>query len=104
MNLVAKEFVAAQDPADPGVLILSQFTGAAAELGAALIINPHDRDSLADAIHAALCMPLEERRSRHQEMFSVLEANHIRYWGQSFVDALTRPGRVMNWLSNQSTN
>ncbi|MCY1259409.1 Trehalose-6-phosphate synthase [compost metagenome] len=101
MNLVAKEFVAAQDPADPGVLILSQFAGAAAELGAALIINPHDRDALADAINTALLMPLEERQARHQEMYSVLEANHIRYWGTSFIEALTRPGRTMNWLSSR---
>ncbi|MBO3274360.1 alpha,alpha-trehalose-phosphate synthase (UDP-forming) [Pseudomonas schmalbachii] len=101
MNLVAKEFVAAQDPDDPGVLILSQFAGAAAELGAALMVNPHDRDAMADAINAALLMPLEERRARHQEMYTVLEANHIRYWGQSFVDALTRPGRALNWLSSR---
>ncbi|MNN50178.1 Alpha,alpha-trehalose-phosphate synthase [UDP-forming] [compost metagenome] len=93
MNLVAKEFVAAQDPEDPGVLILSQFAGAAAELDAALLINPHDRDAVADAIHTALQMPLEERRSRFQEMYAVLESNDIRYWGQRFVDALTRPGR-----------
>jgi trehalose 6-phosphate synthase len=93
MNLVAKEFVAAQDPADPGVLILSQFAGAAAELGAALIVNPHDRDAMADAIHRALDMPLEERRTRHREMYAVLEANHIRNWGRSFIKALTWPGR-----------
>jgi trehalose 6-phosphate synthase len=101
MNLVAKEFVAAQDPADPGVLILSQFAGAVAELGAALVVNPHDRDAMADAIHIALNMPLEERRARHQEMYAVLEANHIRFWGQSFLEALTRPGRALNWLSNR---
>ncbi|SEJ43190.1 trehalose 6-phosphate synthase [Pseudomonas linyingensis] len=97
MNLVAKEFVAAQDPEDPGVLILSQFAGAAAELDAALLINPHDRDAVADAIHTALQMPLEERRSRFQEMYAVLESNDIRYWGQRFVDALTRPGRGPTW-------
>lgn len=101
MNLVAKEFVAAQDPADPGVLILSQFAGAAAELGAALIVNPHDRDALADAIERALEMPLEERQARHQEMYSVLEANHIRYWGHGFIEALTRPGVPLNWLSSR---
>ncbi|MCY1449346.1 Trehalose-6-phosphate synthase [compost metagenome] len=83
------------------MLILSQFAGAAAELGAALMVNPHDRDAMADAINAALLMPLEERRARHQEMYTVLEANHIRYWGQSFVDALTRPGRALNWLSSR---
>lgn len=100
MNLVAKEFVAAQDPDDPGVLILSQFAGSAAELGGALIINPHDRDALADAMQKALCMPLKERQARHRDMYAVLEANDIRFWGPSFIDALTRPGRALNWLSN----
>ncbi|MCG8908084.1 MULTISPECIES: alpha,alpha-trehalose-phosphate synthase (UDP-forming) [Pseudomonas] len=100
MNLVAKEFVAAQDPDDPGVLILSQFAGAAAELGGALIINPHDRDALADAMLQALRMPLKERQARHRDMYAVLEANDIRFWGPSFIDALTRPGRALNWLSN----
>lgn len=100
MNLVAKEFVAAQDPDDPGVLILSQFAGAAAELGGALIINPHDRGALADAMARALRMPLKERQARHRDMYAVLEANDIRFWGPSFIDALTRPGRALNWLSN----
>ena len=102
MNLVAKEFVAAQNPSDPGVLILSQFAGAAAELDAALIVNPHDRDAVADAINMALQMPLEERLGRYQEMYSMLEGNHIRYWGQSFLDALMRPGRGPIWMSSRS--
>ncbi len=96
MNLVAKEFVAAQDPDDPGVLVLSRFAGAAAELDAAVLINPHDRDSLADAIDVALGMPLEERRARHRELFAVLEANHIKDWGRHFISALTRPGRSLD--------
>ena len=102
MNLVAKEFVAAQDQADPGVLVLSQFAGAAAELDAALIVNPHDRDAVADAIEVALRMPLEERCRRHEEMYAVLEANHIRYWGLNFLDALVRPGRGPTWLPSWS--
>jgi len=101
MNLVAKEFVGAQDPDDPGVLVLSRFAGAAAELECALLVNPHDRDAFADAIDTALSMPLEERRTRQREMYAILEANHIRYWGQSFLEALTRPGRAMNWLSER---
>ncbi len=100
MNLVAKEFVAAQDPDDPGVLILSEFAGAAAELAPALLVNPHDRSGVADAIVQALEMPLEERQARHREMFATLEANDIRYWARSFLDALTRPARTTNWLSN----
>ena len=101
MNLVAKEFVAAQDPADPGVLVLSQFAGAAAELGGALLVNPHDVDSVADAIAQALAMPGPERVARHREMMIVLEANDIRYWAVSFLAALTQPGRPLNWLSNR---
>lgn len=65
MNLVAKEFIAAQDAADPGVLVLSRFAGAAEELTEALIVNPYDADAVADAMHAGLVMPLEERKARH---------------------------------------
>ncbi len=66
MNLVAKEFVAAHDPQDPGVLILSRFAGAAEELTDALIVNPFDADEMADAIHEGLSMPLAERLRRYQ--------------------------------------
>ena len=65
MNLVAKEYVAAQDPADPGVLILSRFAGAAEELTEALIVNPFDAEEIADAMHQALAMPLAERLRRY---------------------------------------
>jgi trehalose 6-phosphate synthase len=65
MNLVAKEYVAAQDPADPGVLILSRFAGAAEDLDEALIVNPFDADEIADALHAGLTMPLAERLRRY---------------------------------------
>jgi trehalose 6-phosphate synthase len=68
MNLVAKEYVAAQDPSDPGVLILSRFAGAADELTAALIVNPFDADEIADAMHEGLCMPLDERVSRNRAL------------------------------------
>jgi trehalose 6-phosphate synthase len=64
MNLVAKEFVAAQEEHDPGVLILSRFAGAAEDLTEALIVNPYDPDEIAEAIHAALIMPADERRDR----------------------------------------
>src|SRR5262249_17916721 len=64
MNLVAKEYVAAQDPTDPGVLVLSQFAGAAKQLQAALLVNPHDIEAMARSIKAALAMPLDERLSR----------------------------------------
>lgn len=68
MNLVAKEYVAAQNPSDPGVLVLSRFAGAADELTEALIVNPFDPDEIADGIHQALTMDLDERRARHQAL------------------------------------
>ncbi len=65
MNLVAKEYIAAQDPQNPGVLILSRFAGAAEELTDALLVNPFDADEIADAMHTALNMPFHERLRRH---------------------------------------
>jgi trehalose 6-phosphate synthase len=100
MNLVAKEFVAAQNPDDPGVLVLSEFAGAAAEMKAALLVNPHDVDAVAAAISTALEMSRDERIARHREMMETLEANDIRYWARSFIEALTIPQRSDHWLSN----
>ena len=90
MNLVAKEYIAAQDSADPGVLVLSTFAGAARQLGAALLINPHDTDQLADAIHEALTMPLVERQARWRDCWSALKDTSALAWGRSFVSALLR--------------
>ena len=90
MNLVAKEFIAAQNPADPGVLVLSSFAGAARQLGAALLVNPHDTDQMADAIHQALTMPLEERQARWQESWNTLKDTSALAWGRSFVATLLR--------------
>ena len=101
MNLVAKEFVSAQDPEDPGVLVLSQFAGAASELSAALLVNPHDREAMAAAIRDALEMPREERIARHRDMYSVLAANDIHSWAKTFIDALASPGR---WPAPPSTS
>ena len=88
MNLVAKEFVAAQDPADPGVLILSTLAGAARELGSAVMVNPYDTRGMAHAIQQAFNMPLAERRERHQAMLEVLRRNSISAWHSSFVRTL----------------
>ncbi len=88
MNLVAKEFVAAQDPDDPGMLVLSSLAGAATELTDAIIVNPHDRDDVADGIAAAVNMPLEERKARHAAMLAILRRNDITAWRTRFVDAL----------------
>ncbi len=94
MNLVAKEYVAAQNPADPGVLVLSKFAGAANELDTALLVNPHDIDGMARTIATALYMPLAERRMRWEAMMAKLGAGTIQQWFADFVEALqeTRPG------------
>jgi trehalose 6-phosphate synthase len=95
MNLVAKEYVAAQDPEDPGVLVLSRFAGAAQELKtAALIVNPNDRDSVADALHRALDMPRAERRSRWEAMHDILRGNTITTWHNRFLSALQATDRL----------
>jgi trehalose 6-phosphate synthase len=88
MNLVAKEYVAAQNPADPGVLVLSKFAGAANELDTALIVNPHDIDTMARTIATALSMPLTERRMRWEAMMTKLRAGTIQQWFADFTDAL----------------
>jgi trehalose 6-phosphate synthase len=88
MNLVAKEFVAAQDADDPGVLILSRFAGAARECKSALLVNPYDPEGVGVAIDRALSMPLEERRQRHAELFKVLSENDIGHWADRFLTQL----------------
>jgi trehalose 6-phosphate synthase len=84
MNLVAKEYVAAQDPEEPGVLILSEFAGAARELDAALLVNPYDEAGMAQAMDRALSMPVEERQERHQAMLKVLRTNSLEQWRDRF--------------------
>ncbi|MEG3116671.1 trehalose-6-phosphate synthase [Salinicola sp. 4072] len=88
MNLVCKEFVAAQDPADPGVLVLSELAGAARELSGALLVNPYDVHDITSAIERALNMPLDERRHRHRQMLEVLRRNSLLAWRQRFIDDL----------------
>jgi trehalose 6-phosphate synthase len=88
MNLVAKEYVAAQNPADPGVLVLSKFAGAANELDTALHVNPHDIDGMAKTIATALVMPLTERRMRWEAMMERLNNSTIQQWFADFVDTL----------------
>ena len=84
MNLVAKEYVAAQDPEEPGVLILSEFAGAARELEAALLVNPYDESGMADAMNRALSMKVDERRERHQAMLTVMRKNSLEQWRDRF--------------------
>ncbi|MET0333178.1 MAG: trehalose-6-phosphate synthase [Rhizobacter sp.] len=92
MNLVAKEFVASQDPADPGILVLSHFAGAAEQMTDALLVNPYDTDSTAEAIQQALTMPLEERQARHQRLLAGIRSHDVHRWRQSFLDALMATG------------
>jgi trehalose 6-phosphate synthase len=88
MNLVAKEYIASQDPEDPGVLVLSRFAGAARELDGALIVNPFDNDEVAEALDRALAMPVEERRERYRPMMAWLETHDVHAWCRSFLEAL----------------
>jgi trehalose 6-phosphate synthase len=88
MNLVAKEFVAAQAPEDPGALVLSEFAGAAEQLDAALLVNPHDISATADAIHKALVMPLDERIERWTSLDHAVREHDIGWWRRGFLAAL----------------
>jgi len=89
MNLVAKEYVAAQNPEDPGVLILSSFAGAAHQLSQALLVNPHSAEDLSDAIAKALTMSKEERIERWQAMMDKISSEDVMWWLGKFVDALS---------------
>lgn len=88
MNLVAKEFLAAQDPEDPGVLVLSRFAGAAEQLKEALLVNPYDTEGTAAAILLALQMPLEERQQRHEALMRTVRQYDVHWWCDTFLAAL----------------
>ncbi|MBE8717765.1 alpha,alpha-trehalose-phosphate synthase (UDP-forming) [Cellvibrio polysaccharolyticus] len=88
MNLVAKEYIAAQDPEDPGVLILSEFAGAAAQMKDALIVNPFDRETVAEAIREALAMPLRERIARYEALMHGVVTDDVVAWRDNFVREL----------------
>jgi trehalose 6-phosphate synthase len=88
MNLVAKEYIAAQDEEDPGVLILSKFAGAAEELEEALIVNPYNIDDMANAMQNALRMPIEERKERHTALLRRIKMHDVSAWRRSFLDVL----------------
>jgi len=95
MNLVAKEYVAAQDPKNPGVLVLSRFAGAARELTSAILVNPYNQEEVAEALERALKMPLEERRNRWQAMMTTLRENDIAIWRDRFLGTLrAHPSRA----------
>jgi trehalose 6-phosphate synthase len=88
MNLVAKEFVASQDPDDPGILVLSRFAGAATECQTAILVNPYDTEALAGAIARALAMSRQERRERHAAMHRTIMKNDLTTWGDRFLKGL----------------
>ena len=88
MNLVAKEYVAAQDPADPGVLILSEFAGAARQMPDALLVNPQSPDAIAEAITTALVMPREERINRWERLIEGVRREDIDWWCALFLEKL----------------
>jgi len=92
MNLVAKEYLAAQRPEDPGALVLSCFAGAVRELSEAIIVNPYDIEAMSEAICHGLQMPLEERRERWAAMMATLRRNDINAWRERFLTALTAAG------------
>ena len=89
MNLVAKEFVVAQDAHDPGVLVLSRFAGAAEQLSEALLVNPYDIHTTAQTIQRALHMPLAERQERHQKLLAHITQHDVHWWSKNFLTALT---------------
>ena len=91
MNLVAKEYVAAQDPEDPGVLVLSRFAGAAQQLTEALLVNPFDIDDMVQAMQIALDMSLDERKQRWRSMMDNVTEHDIGAWRRAFLDDLHGP-------------
>ena len=93
MNLVAKEYVAAQDPLDPGVLVLSQFAGSAEQLKEALIVNPYDAEAVAAALRKALEMPKSERQGRHAMLLDKVRAEDIDWWREQYLEALVEDER-----------
>jgi trehalose 6-phosphate synthase len=88
MNLVAKEYVASQDPKSPGIPVLSTLCGAARELTDAVLVNPYDRRGVADGLQRAIEMPLGERRAKHSAMLAKLTRNDVHAWSRRFMESL----------------
>ena len=104
VSLVAKEFVAAQNPDAPGVLVLSKFTGDAEQMPAALAVNPYDKESMAYVMHRALTMSLAERQERHRALMETISRYDARWLCDRFLRALSRPDpaqqpKIKNLLS-----
>jgi len=88
MSLMAKMYVALQDRANPGVLILSQFAGASEHMDGAIVVNPYDPDAIADAIHTALRLPLKERQNRHARLMKGIRRLDCHWWADSLLASL----------------
>lgn len=95
MNLVAKEYVAAQDPEDPGVLVLSEFAGAAEQMPEALLVNPHDVSGTAETLRKAIGMSLDERKARWKALDEGVRAQDVAWWRREFLDALDETAKRM---------
>ncbi len=93
MNLVASEFVASQCKEDPGVLVLSEFTGVSASLSGAIIINPWNIDEMANSMYVALHMDLKQRKSSYESMIKYVRSHTSMYWGNSFIKELDQVAR-----------
>ncbi|HEY7510548.1 MAG TPA: bifunctional alpha,alpha-trehalose-phosphate synthase (UDP-forming)/trehalose-phosphatase [Vicinamibacteria bacterium] len=91
MNLVAKEYVACRAEA-PGVLVLSEFAGAAAEMGEAFVVNPYDEERTAEAVEAALALPADERRARMDALRHRVQRNNVFAWSERFLTTLDQAG------------
>jgi trehalose 6-phosphate synthase len=103
MNLVAKEYVVAQDPEDPGVLVLSRFAGAAEQLREAVLVNPYDIPATVDAIQRALTMTLDERIRRHRALYETIRRYDVRWWTRSYLDALREAEQPRETLAATGT-
>ena len=88
MNLVAKEFVASQDPENPGALVLSRFCGAAERMTLALLTNPYHTEGTAADLDAALRMPRADRVARHEALRAVVWSDTATAWARAFLDSL----------------
>jgi trehalose 6-phosphate synthase len=103
MNLVAKEYIASQDPNDPGVLILSKFAGSAEQLPDAVLVNPYDLGELTHGLKIALDMPLAERRARYDTLMKTVRKHDANAWGRSYFNALVKAGQRRIGRSGKST-
>lgn len=103
MNLVAKEYIASQDPNDPGVLILSKFAGSAAQLSDAVLVNPYDLNDIVQGLRAALDMPLAERQDRRQKLAKIVRETGSDAWSSSYFSALVQAGQRRIGRASKST-